>query len=384
MKNKKYSVLIVSCLLSFRMLGLFMLLPVFSVFSSEYSNSNSILTGMALGIYGFSQAIFTIPFGLLSDKYGRKNLIILGFSLFAIGSFIGFISESIYGIIISRFFQGSGAVGSVLLAFASDISSDQNRTRNMAILGISIGASFLISIILGPIIAYNFGISKIFLFSFLSSIASLYICHFYINPQKKEIPFISIKRNIKHLFSKSLRMLYAGIFIIHASLTSIFLLIPNLLIQTNDFFLQSFIFYFPVLLLSVSLSLPLVLLLEKRMNKKTIILFSMLLFLFSNIYMLLFHYSYTHLLFCMLLFFTSFNLLESILPSLVSKLSHVNMKGVTLGIFSCCQFMGIFCGGFIGGIVNHVFGFYQVMFFCISMILLWFLINIHNIKQINF
>ena len=159
-KRSIFSILILSFLIALRMLGLFMFLPVFSIFSNEYEYTNSFFTGIALGAYGFSQAIFIIPFGYLSDKYGRKRLIKIGFFLFSIGSFIGYASSSIYGIITARLIQGSAAISSVLLALVADISSEKNRTKYMALVGMSIGASFLIAIILGPFISYNFGIEN--------------------------------------------------------------------------------------------------------------------------------------------------------------------------------------------------------------------------------
>ena len=382
-KKTKYNMFIIPLLLAFRMLGLFMLLPVFSIFSNDYMYSNYILTGIALGMYGFSQSIFIIPFGYLSDKYGRKKLITIGFILFAFGSFIGYVSSSIYGIILARFLQGSAAISSVLLALASDLSSEDDRTKNMALIGISIGASFLLAIILGPFISYNFGMDKIFLFSFYSSLLGIYILNNFLSYKESINKSVSLEKKSKYLFSKSLFTLYLCVFIIHANLTTIFLWLPKLLIQTNDFFFQSIKFYLPVLLISLLLLLPILIFLGNKIEKIYVIFFGMFLLLISNVYILLFNSSYIYIFIGMVVFFISFNLLESLLPSLIAKISNKNTKGTTLGIFSCFQFMGIFFGGSFGGIINYMFSFCTVMYFCISIIIVWFIINIMNIKKIN-
>lgn len=371
-----YNIIIISTLLSFRMLGLFMLLPVFSIFSHEYSNSSLILIGVALGSYGFSQSIFIIPFGFLSDKYDRLSIIKIGLLIFALGSLIGYISSSIYGIILARCLQGSAAISAVLLALVSDISDHKDITRNMAFVGISIGASFLIAIILGPIISYSIGIDKIFLFSFFSSILSLYISNRYLKVNKINVKKIFIKKKFNSFFNKNLLILYSSIFTIHANLTAIFLVIPHLLIQTSDFFFQSIKFYLPILIIALFFSYPILIFLEKRIKNMSIIFTAMGMFLISNFIILLFHDYYFQIFLGLAIFFISFNLLETFLPSLISKTCYSELKGTTLGIFSCFQFIGIFFGGIVGGVINHMFGFHVVIYFCILMIFTWFLLNI--------
>ena len=218
---------------SVRLLGLFMIYPVFAAYASNLSGANPYLIGEALGIYGLSQGLLQIPFGLLSDRLGRKVMIVLGLILFGIGSAVAALSTSISGVIIGRALQGSGAIGSVILALVADLTTEDNRTKAMAVVGISIGASFMIALVTGPVIADFVGVSGIFWLMVGLALVGIAITEFAVpNPGRvrvhrdaEAVPALigSVLRN------KELLRLDFGVFALHAMLTANFLVVPGLI-----------------------------------------------------------------------------------------------------------------------------------------------------------
>jgi MFS family permease len=253
---------------SVRLLGLFMIYPVFAAYAGGLSGANPYLIGEALGIYGLTQGLLQIPFGLLSDKIGRKVMIVLGLILFAAGSAVAALSSSIDGVIIGRALQGAGAVGSVILALVADLTTEENRTKAMAMVGVTIGASFMIAIVAGPIVASFVGVGGVFWLMVALALAGIAITQFVV----PDPPRLRLHRDAEAvpaligavLRDKELLRLDFGIFALHAMLTASFLVVPGLLRATlgvpeHD----QWMVYLPVLLASVAVMVPAIIVAEK-------------------------------------------------------------------------------------------------------------------------
>lgn len=361
--------------MSFRMLGLFMILPVFSVAAMQLSGATPKLIGMTLGIYGLTQACFQIPFGMLSDRIGRKPLIFFGLILFFIGSVICALSHSIYLLMLGRALQGSGAIGSTVLATVADITPEHSRAKAMAFVGLSIGLSFTLAMIAGPIINHYFQLSGIFWTTALLSLMGVVLLK--VLPTLPKPLKTSEKKFRDVLHNKQLLKLNIGIFSMHAILTALFVVIPIILTQQLNLSSQTqIILYLVVLIVAFAFALPFIIIAEAKkkmhgvfISAIGIIVSVMCLFSFLNTNALT-----TSTL--LLLFFTAFTLLEALLPSLVSKTAPPEKKGAAMGVYSSSQFFGIFIGGTLGGVVYEHLGIAGVFIFCAIIAALWFLLAI--------
>ncbi len=379
MQNKEASAVVsLGLIMTFRMLGLFMILPVFAVAAGQLSGATPTLIGMALGIYGLTQGLLQIPFGLLSDKIGRKPVIILGLIIFAIGSIIAGFSHSIYLMILGRALQGAGAIGSTILATVADLTRDESRSKAMAFIGLNIGFAFILAMIIGPSINAAFGLSAIFWLTALLAIMGILMTLTLIPTPAKLIMHPEVETEPKRLrdILKNIELLRLdfGIFTLHASLTAIFLAIPILLNKTLALSnLQQVVFYTSVLLISFVLALPLIVISEKRRKLKPIFLIAVLAMASSIVGIALFPLTAVLLSLLLLIFFTAFTLLEASLPSLVSKISPLQKRGTAMGIYSSSQFLGIFVGGSVGGLIFATFGLRSLLFSAAGLIFLWLL-----------
>lgn len=347
----------IASLFVFRMLGLFMLIPVFTVYADALQGARPDLIGLALGAYGLTQGILQIPFGTLSDKFGRKPILLLGFSLFAIGSAIGAVATSIYGVIFARIMQGAGAVGSVLIALLTDLVPEDKRTRSMAIIGSSIGISFSLAMILSPYISKHFNLRGIFSITTILALLGMIILSILPKPQKQLKPE---KINYKKiLVNKQIMQLNAGILIQHFLLTSTFFALPLLLQKQIAIgaLANLWHFYLPVVLVSFVLMVPCIVFFERKKKVKQGFVCAVSILLVSQLSLLHQSTSLYYITAAMLIYFIAFNFLEANLPSLISKHAPENGRGTTIGIYSSCQFLGIFLGGSLAGIVFKVSGF---------------------------
>jgi MFS family permease len=369
----------IAAIFSFRMLGLFMLIPVFTIYATTLEGANATLIGVALGAYGLSQGIMQIPFGLLSDKYGRKPMLTLGLLLFAIGSLVGALSHSITGMIIARCIQGTGAIGSVLIALLSDLTAERQRTFAMAILGMSIGLSFTIAFIVSPILASYAGLSGIFYFTVFLAILALILVHTVIpippethaSPQQQQ----KHRQRLKHvLMHRELQRLNWGIFCQHFILTSTFFVIP---IQLRDQFHfeqgTTWTFYLPVLVIAFLLMLPVLFISEKKQQTQRTFIGAICITTICQIGWLLQQHHWYIFAGLMIIYFTSFNILEAMLPSLISKKAPTENKGTAMGVYSSSQFLGIFAGGASAGILYQFYQENGVFFVNIVLTVLWFI-----------
>jgi len=361
---------------SVRLLGLFMIYPVFAAYAEHLSGATPYLVGEALGIYGLSQGLLQIPFGLLSDRFGRKPMIVVGLLLFGLGSAVAALSTSIGGVIFGRVLQGAGAVGSVILALVADLTTEENRTKAMAMVGITIGGSFMVALVVGPILAAFIGVSGIFWLMVALALIGIAITEFVV-PSPRQIRVHRDAETIPGLIgmvlrNKELLRLDIGIFVLHAMLTASFLVVPGLLRGTLDVSVHNdWLVYLPVLLISVAVMVPAIIVAEKYRRMKGVFVGAVAGLLASQV-MLYFGAGNLYVLLAALaIFFSGFNVMEASLPSLITKTAPPDAKGTATGIYSSLQFLGIFVGGVVGGWANQVGGTAAVFALTAVLALVW-------------
>ncbi|MGH8292456.1 MAG: MFS transporter [Gammaproteobacteria bacterium] len=359
---------------SLRMLGLFMIYPVFAPWARRLPDATAVTIGLALGVYGLTQALLQIPFGFLSDRIGRKRVIAAGLVLFVIGSVIAALSPSIYGIILGRLLQGAGAVGSTVLALAADLTREEHRTKAMAVIGMTIGASFGLAVVVGPVLNAWIGVHGIFWLTAL--LAALGILVLYALVPRPAAPRVHAEAEAvpalfrRVLADRELQRLDFGIFIQHAVLTASFLSVPFVLTHAGVTLRDQWVVYLPVLVVSVIVLIPLIMLAE-RGRMKPVFLASVVLLVAGQLLLLFGQVSLPLVVLALLVFFTGFNVLESVLPSLISRAAPADAKGTAMGVYSSAQFFGIFAGGVLGGWFESVWGLNGVFGFCAVLAALW-------------
>ena len=365
-------------LYSFRMLGLFMVLPLLALYAADLPGASASLIGLALGIYGLTQALLQVPLGWLSDQVGRKPVIVAGLCLFALGSVIAAEAQSIHGIIAGRMLQGAGAIASTVMALVADLTREEQRTKAMALVGISIGLAFALALILGPLLASLGGLSLVFWFT-----AGLALCG--IGIVLLLVPTASRHRGDGEvdaragLIGRSLRnvallRLNFGVFALHTVLMACFLVVPGYLEQSAGIDRNHhWQVYLPVLVLSIVGMLPLMTVAERGGRPRQMFLLGIALLIiavatlgFVSIESIFYG--------ALWLFFVGFNFLEATLPSLVSKTVFPGGRGTAMGLFSTAQFLGAFAGGAGGGWLLQHFGREAMMGLCLALLALWWLI----------
>jgi MFS family permease len=344
----------------FRMLGLFLILPVFALFAETLPGATPLLTGLAVGIYGLTQALLQIPFGLLSDRIGRKPVIFGGLLLFALGSVIAAAADDIWLVIVGRAIQGSGAIAAAVMAMAADLTREEHRTKAMATIGMTIGASFMLAMLAGPLLGRLIGVSGIFWLTALLALLGLALValvvptpsHSQVHRDAETVPTM-LRRVLR---DADLLRLDFGIFALHLILTALFLAVPLVLRDLGLQPVQHSSLYLPVMLISIAVMVPFIILAERRGLMKQVFLGAVGGLAVAHLGLGLFADQFWGFVAALALFFTAFNLLEATLPSLVSKVAPVDAKGTAMGVYSTSQFAGAFVGGVLGGWVHQHFG----------------------------
>ena len=344
----------------FRMLGLFLILPVFALFAEDMTGATPLLIGLAVDIYGLTQALLQIPFGLLSDRIGRKPVIFGGLLLFALGSAIAATADNIWLVIIGRAVQGSGAIAAAVMALAADLTREDNRTKAMAIIGITIGGSFMLAMMAGPVLGKLIGIEGIFWLTAVLALVGIGIIalvvptpvHSKVHRDAETVP--SILRRV--LRNGDLVRLDIGILTLHLILTALFLAVPLVLRDLGLAPLQHAYLYLPVMLVSILAMVPFIIMAERGGRMKIVFLGAVFALVLAQFGLASSIEQFWVFAAALVLFFTAFNLLEATLPSLVSKTAPVDAKGTAMGVYSSSQFAGAFFGGLIGGWVHQQFG----------------------------
>lgn len=359
LKNNELKIsLWLSSLFALRMIGLFMILPVFTIYAEQLRGNTPILAGIAIGSYGFSQAIFQIPFGMLSDHYGRKKILYVGLLIFLIGSFIAALSQSIWGVILGRILQGSGAIASVIMALAADLTCEENRTKVMAIIGITIGISFAVSMITGPMLISVIGLAGMFWTNGILALLSIGIVKYLLPDPLAMTQYNNklVSGKFKILFKRQLIQLYFSIFALHILLVTTFIAIPLTLEKIGILSREHWLLYLPTLIGSFVITAFCVVFAEKYQQVKLIIVCSVIAIVLAELLFLRTHNNFVSFLIPLLLFFSAFNTLEAIFPSLLAKVIPVASKGTAMGIYSSSQFLGAFIGGVLGGVLRGSYG----------------------------
>ncbi len=361
---------------SVRMLGLFMIYPVFALFARGLTGATPDTIGLALGIYGLTQGLLQMPFGLLSDRIGRKPMVVGGLILFGLGSAWAATAHSIGTMIAGRALQGAGAVGAVILAMVADLTAEEHRTQAMAMVGMTIGLSFLVAIVTGPLVAAWIGVSGIFWMMSALALLGIAITLFVI-PSPRHQRVHREAEPVPALLGAALRdrqllRLDFGIFALHAMLTASFLVLPGLFSHALGMRSRSdWLVYLPVLLFSVVVMVPAILIGERRRCMKGVLVAAVAALGVSQIMLALGGHEKLVLLAALALFFAAFNIMEASLPSLVTRTAPPGATGTATGVYSSSQFMGIFVGGAAGGWIEQHGGSGAVFALTGAMALIW-------------
>ena len=361
----------ISLIMSVRMLGLFMLFPVMSIYASEYDNSTPFLIGMAIGIYGLTQALLQIPFGYLSDRFGRKPILVIGLIIFFLGSVLEANTSNIILIIIGRALQGGGAISAVLMAFLADSVNEEHRAKANALVGFQIGVAFMLSLLLGPIITSKIGLQGLFWSIALLSLIAMIIV--FSLKHSKPIAYYKLSfKAFKDNLTRDLITLDFSIFFLHLILAAGFIVMPILIIENQIVsMIDNWHLYLPAILLSFLGMLPLIVISEKFKKTKFILMLSILLLIVSQLIFLNVMLNFQLFLICLTIFFIAFNSIEALLPSLLSRTASTSKRGLAMGIFSTSQFLGTFFGGAIGGLIYDIYDLNSVFLFTIFIAIIW-------------
>lgn len=362
-----------------RMLGLFLILPIFSIHARQLPGGESLtLVGIALGAYGLTQAFLQIPFGMASDRYGRKPVIISGLLLFALGSFIAALAPDIYWTIFGRAVQGSGAISAAVTALAADLTRDQHRTKVMALIGSSIGLMFAVSLVAAPALDAVIGLHGIFVLTGLLSLAGILVVKYVVpappapvRAERASIGFMEV------LLEPQLLRLNFGILALHFIQMAMFMVLPAAIVSVGDLPVSGhWKVYLPVVVASFFLMLPPIFYGERRGRMKTVFIGSVAILLATQVG---FYFGLDHfvaLVATLLAFFVAFNILEASLPSMISRIAPPQAKGMALGIYNTTQSLGLFMGGALGGVLAQHFGPAAIFIVGATLALIWLAIAV--------
>lgn len=364
------------------MLGMFLILPIFAIYAETLPSGKShLMIGLALGAYGLTQAIFQLPFGIASDRFGRKRVIYVGLVLFVIGSLVAGLADDLPMIILGRSIQGAGAVSAAVTALVADLTREEHRTKAMAMIGGTIGITFAMSLILGPVLNNLIGVSGIFLMTAVLAAAAILVVKFVV-PDPVVSSFHSdaqaktgkLKEVLKD--TQLLRLNY-GIFALHAAQMAMFVVVPFAIkdtsgMQANDHWL----IYLPVLVSSFILMLPAIIYAEKKAKLKQVFVGAIAMMFVAQ---LVFAFSINYfwgIVFSLGAYFVAFNVLEASLPSIITKIAPAASKGTAIGVYNTTQSLGVFVGGTVGGYLSHYHGYASVFVFCSVLMALWLIFGL--------
>jgi MFS family permease len=360
-----------------RMLGLFLILPVFAVYAAHLEGGdNHTLVGLALGAYGLTQGMLQIPYGMASDHYGRKRVIVIGLLLFALGSFIAAIGGSIHLIIVGRAIQGAGAISAPVMAFLADLTREQHRTKAMALVGSSIGMMFALSMVGSPLLYQHIGMGGIFIVTGVLALIAIWVVMGVVPKESEAIAHAEDHaqpaRFADVLKNTDLLRLDFGIFSLHSVQMAIFVVVPLAMVSAGGIPVdEHWKIYLPVVLGSFALMIPAIIYAEKKDALKPVFLAAIGLMAVVQLGFVFALHNFTALVILLLGFFVAFNILEASLPSLVSRTAPVRAKGAALGVYNTMQSLGLFFGGAAGGWLMQNHGRTPVFMFGAGLIGLW-------------
>lgn len=345
--KEKRAVGVIALIAILRMFGLFALLPVLSLYAATLADATPILIGLAVGAYGLTQAGLQIPMGALSDRVGRLPVIVAGLAIFAIGSVVAALGDSIWTVIAGRLLQGAGAISATLTALIADATREQVRTRSMAVFGIGIGFSFLLALIAGPMLAARFGVPALFWLGAALAIAGAALL--WLLPRDIERPTGKRQWDLRTAFRPELLRLDFYVFLLHTILTASFVALPFLFSRDLELAITShWKIYVAAVLVSLLGTIPLIIN-DERKGKAVTISIAVTLILLGELLLTFGSFAVAPVFLALALFFAGFNFLEAGLPARLSLLADGETRGASLGVFSSAQFLGAFAGGLVGG-----------------------------------
>lgn len=366
---------------AFRMLGMFMVLPVLATYGMDLAGATPALIGLAIGAYGLTQAFLQIPFGVISDRIGRRPVIYGGLVIFAIGSVVAAQADSIWGVIAGRILQGAGAISAAVMALLSDLTREQNRTKAMAMIGMSIGVSFAVAMVVGPLLTRAFGLHGLFLATSVLALVGIALVAFLVpkatahtRHRESGVARGEMLATLKH---PDLLRLDLGIFVLHSILMASFVALPLALVERAGLPKeQHWWVYLTALVVSFFAMIPFIIYGEKKRKMKRVLLGAVATLMLVELFFWAFGDGLKALVIGTVVFFTAFNLLEASLPSLISKVSPAGGKGTAMGVYSTSQFLGSAMGGILGGWLFQHGGLGVVFIGCAALCALWLAIAV--------
>lgn len=377
--GERRAVFSLASIYALRMMGLFMILPVFSLYAETLQGYTPALIGLAIGIYGLTQAALQIPFGMASDHFGRKPVIILGLIIFAIGSVVAATADSMSGVILGRALQGAGAIAAAVMALVADLTREEKRLGAMAVIGMSIGVAFAVSLVAGPIFNNWIGVDGIFWMTAVLALVAIGVLHFVVpQPVRSTLhrDAQTVPAQLKNVVrDPQLLRLDFGIMTLHAMLTATFVVLPLTLRDHAGLVTDHHWYvYLPVMLFAMLVMVPFIIIAEKKRRMKTVFGAAVLALGVGELIFMFGYTSITGIVLGLFIFFTAFNVLEASLPSLVAKMVSPDNKGTAMGVYSSSQFIGAFFGGVLGGWLYGASGFEAVFGLCAGLAMVWFLL----------
>jgi MFS family permease len=356
-----------------RMFGLFLILPVFAVHAPQLTGGeNLVLVGVALGAYGLVQAILQVPFGMASDRWGRKPVMAIGLVIFAAGSFLAAGADDIWVAIAGRGLQGAGAISAVVMALAADLTRDEHRVKTMAMIGATIGLSFALSLVAAPLLYDAIGMGGLFGLTGVLALAGIGVIAWLV-PDAPPRPRVDAAPGAlrRALLDPQLLRLNAGIFVLHLVQMAMFVVVPPLLVASGLPLAAHWHLYLPVVLASFAVMLPFVLHADRRNTGRGVMLIAIAFLIVAEGGLALAGPRTALLALALLAFFSAFNVLEALLPSLVSRLAPAHARGTAIGVYNTAQTLGLFCGGLLGGWIAGRYGPATVFGACTALALAW-------------
>ncbi len=366
-----------------RMLGLFLILPVFAVYAKTLPGGDNLaLVGFALGAYGLTQAVFQIPYGIASDLWGRKPVIVIGLLIFALGSFVAAWAPDMHWIIVGRVLQGMGAISAAVTALAADLTREEHRTKVMAMIGSSIGLVFALSLVGAPLLYGWIGMGGIFSMTGVLALAAIVLLLKAVPPAPPPLGHEKLPLR-RVIFDADLLRLNLGIFTLHMVQMAMFVVLPHALVNHGGLAAAAhWRVYLPAVLVSFAIMVPAIIAAERKDKMRTIFRAAVALLVIVQLGLFFFGHSLWALAVWLVLFFVAFNILEATLPSLVSRTAPPAAKGAALGVYNTTQAIGLFIGGAAGGYIAQYFGDNAVFAACAGLVLIWLAVaNSMNFPQ---
>ena len=367
---------VLSGVYALRMLGLFLVLPVLSLYAAELAGSKqSMWIGWAMGAYGLTQACLQLPFGMVSDKWGRKKTIYIGMTMFIVGSFIAAVAPSIEWLVFARALQGAGAISAVITALMSDLIRESVRTRAMSMVGMSIGLTFALSLVAAPLLVSVIGMSGLFVLTGVSMLLAMFAVYKYV-PDPEKNTSTNRMPALKIALQAQLWRLNYGIFALHAAQMALFISLPFLFLQMGIAQDMQWKVYAPMVLFGMVLMVPVIIFGEKKHKLKQTLLFAIAMMVVAQTILAVKHDMVLAMTVALVIYAIAFNVLEAILPSMVAKFAPAEQRGAAMGFYSTAQSIGLFVGGVAGGGLFSKFGFVGVFVFATVLMLVWWAIAV--------